>query len=207
MRLFKTLGALSCLSWVLACSGVAAQTISQPTFTTWLSGSNLGQSFRATLTGEVVAISVGSVSTRAATLYVYNGPLGSGTSGAIGAPVRTQAITLNAAALGVLQRIDLTTPLPVVVGSSYSFIISGPSDLSGALTNPYANGNLIFNFASQVGGTDVAFAVFEQAIAPAVAANPASIPSSSTWSLIGAGAFIMAAALFQRRRSGRQSQR
>lgn len=199
------LAAIAGLFGALAWSGVAAQTISQPAFDGWLNSNNVGQSFQATLTGEVVAISIGSQSAQNVNLHIYNGATGSGLAGILGAPIYTQAVTLNASALGLLQRIDLTTPLPITAASSYTFILSGANSLSLSSFNPYANGDVVYQFGTPFPGFDLAFAVFEQVIAPPAAATAAAIPSSSTWSLIGAGAFIMAAALFQRRRTGRQS--
>lgn len=191
----------------MAWNGVMAQTINQPTFSTSGIGDEVGQSFEATLTGEIVAISVGSLTARNANLYIYNGPSGSGIAGSVGTPIYTQAISLNASALGVLQRIDLNTAFPITAGSSYTFIISGPGEYSIQALNPYANGEIKFDFANPFGGVDLTFAVFEQALAAPVAVTPAAIPSSSTWSLIGAGVFIMAAVLVQRRRSGVRQRR
>lgn len=203
----KRLLAIGGVFLALACSSVGAQTINQPNDTSTLFGTDIGQSFEATLTGEIVAISVSSRSARNANLYIYNGSAGSGTTSAVGSPIYTQAVTLNASAQGVLQRIDLTTPLPVTSGSRYTFVISGFGGLGGVNADTYANGTVVADYANQFAGLELSFAVFEQLVAPPAAATPAAIPSSSTWSLIGAGAFIMAAALFQRRRYGRQPQR
>ncbi len=201
----KRLLAIGGLFCALACCGVAAQTINQPIETSSTTANNFGQSFRATLTGEVVAISVAPKLSKNANLYIYNGTAGSGTLNTVGSPIYTQPITLTATPLGVMQHINLTTPLPVTSGSSYTFILSGAQNLGTTNINSYANGTAIASFSVPLPTFDLAFAVFEQLIAPAAPATPASIPSSSTWSLMGAGALIMAAALFQRHRSGRQS--
>ncbi len=77
--------------------------------------------------------------------------------------------------------IELTTPFPVTAGSTYSFILQGFGNFYASTVDPYADGQVIFNYAvTALPGVDLAFQVW-----PAVAAaTPASIPTLSQWGVL-----------------------
>ena len=99
--------------------------------------SPLGQSFVATLTGNITALGVRSMNSVTAVLRIYNGGIGSGIPNVIGAPVYTQpGVTLTAAIGGAqgpaggFTNIPLTTPFPVTAGQTYTFMLTA--------ANPFA---------------------------------------------------------------------
>jgi hypothetical protein len=178
------------LAALLAASGLMAQgqTILQDlgaaTITQVGAESQMGQSFVATLTGTVTALGVRSQQAVPATLRIYNGAVGSGIPGAIGAPIYTQAgVNLTAAIGGALgpaggfSNIPLTVPLPVTAGQTYTFILTAnnPWSLMGILTNPYPSGTAVTAYAQvPFAALDLAFQVFE--VAPPPPPPPAAIP-------------------------------
>jgi hypothetical protein len=183
------------LAACLTSSAALAQTISVPTNGQGALFNDQGQSFRATLTGTVTAISVQPAAvTNGATLRLYNGANGSGQVNAVGTPVYSQAgVNLVSAPAGTWQTITLTTPFPVVAGSSYSFILEAQTDLR-ANVDAYPGGTRLAAFAFVAGG-DLAFQVFEVA--------PVPIPTLSEWALIllaGSLALAGAAAVWRRHR-------
>ena len=112
-----------------------------------------GQSFTATATTAIRRISVRPGLGFNATLYLYNGGQGSGSTGNLGTPAYTQTglVLPNGASDAPPHDIVLTTPFPVAVGSAYTFMLKGTSgnpplyvDLDG---NPYTDGQRIFNYA------------------------------------------------------------
>jgi hypothetical protein len=202
MQLFRTLGALACISCALWGSGAIAQTINQLSdgnaFRYW----GTGQSFKATMNGEIYEIAVSPVDAMTGDLYIYTGSDGSSIPGGAGTPVRSQPVSLVGKLPGEFQNIVLNSPLRVTAGSSYSFVFSDLVDLRVSYVDPYADGNMIFYYGDGIyHHADIAFKVYERAVAAPT--TPAAIPSSSAWSLIGAVVFIMGAAVFQRRRNRR----
>jgi gliding motility-associated-like protein len=123
-------------------------TISQPSFSLNNNSIGHGQSFTSTITGHLTSISflVNGNST-GNTIHFYNSATGSGTAGNIGTPVyqETGVTYVDAAGGSVWTTVQLTTPLPVILGSQYSFVFDGFSDLyyDG---NSYAGGEFIWNY-------------------------------------------------------------
>ena len=196
---------MSCMLWA---GGVAAQTISQSNADGTLGDNNSGQSFTATMTGQVTAIAVASRAGGTFTLRLYNGGNGTGILGNPGTPVLPlQTVTLPASALPAapLTVITLATPLPVVAGSQYTFNIEGSWKPLMANVGGYAGGQAVADYGLSDAAIDLKFDVYETA-AVAPVASPSPIPSSSEWSLIGAALLILAAALFHRHRFGRTHQ-
>ena len=190
------------LAAFVSAGGLAhGQTIVQDIGTTQVSQlgaeSPLGQSFTATTTGVITALGVRSLNAVTATLRIYDGPVGSGTSGVIGTPGYTQAGVALAAAGGQgaafgFTNIPLATPYPIVAGQSYTFQLTAtnPFSLAGRFGNPYAGGDFISNYANvPFAGLDAAFQVFE--LAPAVTtytAPSATGTGNITASFTGGGA-------------------
>jgi hypothetical protein len=160
----------------LTSSAALAQTISVTPTDGLCVNAGTGQSFRATLTGTVAAISVQPVTDIAGgTLRIYNGGTGSGQSGAVGTPAYSQAgINLVSAPAGTWRTINLTTSFPVVAGSSYSFTLEPGVQLRCSGTDPYANGTLITAYGTLNPSADLAFQIFE--VVP--------VPTLSEWALI-----------------------
>lgn len=157
-----------------------AQTISQPIDTGSGNGGSVGQSFVATLTGYVVAIDVREgLSDHITTLHFYNGANGSGVPGAVGAPALSiPGVTLTRVVSGgSFSHITLTTPFPVVAGTSYSFVFDSVG-LFAPGGNLYANGTTLLNYATPSGGQDLAFQVFEVASADLQVSQTASIAAA-----------------------------
>lgn len=202
MTRFKTLCAFVTISCAIWTGSASAQTISQPVDETTTLSAGIGQSFTATLTGELRAISVSAGSGANRTLNLYAGDVGSGTTTGLGTPAYSQLVTLLFTPVGApLQRINLTTPFPITAGAKYSFVFSAGTEMRHSLSDQYPGGRLLFEYADPRPGFDLAFEVFE-AVVPAPAASVSSIPSSSEWSLIGASLLVLAgrSAGAQRRR-------
>lgn len=177
------------LLFVIFASSAQAQTISQPAADGFFGNQNMGQSFTATVTGTVTAFAVNTNTARATTVDFYLGPNGSGVVNGVGTPLYSQAITLASTPLGVFEVITLTTPLPVVAGQTYSFVLRDPagSNLAARLADVYPGGDIIINAATPIAGVDLTFQIF-QAAAPPV--PPAPVPTDSGW-LLGGLAMLM----------------
>ncbi len=185
------------LAACLTSSAALAQTISVTPNNQTTLGVHQGQSFQATVTGTITAISVQSAGgPDNVTLRLYNGANGSGQFNAVGTPVYSQAgITLVFVPAGTWQTITLTTPFPVVAGSSYSFILESQSTLRNG-GNTYPNGTRFDAFGLSIATADLAFQIFESAAVP--------VPTLSEWALILlAGSLGLAgyAAVWQRHRA------
>ncbi|MBB5747411.1 IPTL-CTERM sorting domain-containing protein [Brevundimonas variabilis] len=170
-----------------------AQTIGQTSSDTVFSGSGQGQTFVATVTGNVTQIAVRpGTSVSGDTLRVYNGGCG-----ACGAAISTQTVNTTAAAddAAPLQTITLSTPFPVVAGNNYSFVFNS-TRLRVSTTNTYLNGAHVFGFTGIAPAYDVAFQV-TQVIPP-----PVAVPTLSEWAMILFGLALAGAAslLISRRR-------
>lgn len=142
---------------------------------------NAGQSFTATATTQIGRISVRPGNVFNGNLLIYNGNVGSGTIGAAGAPVYSQAgVSLAASTTnGPMRDIVLTTPFPVTNGSTYTFILEGVSGFFLGNPDPYAGGQLLHSYAdTSLSAYDFAFQIW-----PVAAASPASIPTLSQWGL------------------------
>jgi hypothetical protein len=179
----------------LTSSAALAQTISVTPANGGCLGPGTGQSFRATLTGTVVAISVQPAgNTAGVTLHIYGGDAGSGQPGNVGTPVYSQAgINLVSVPAGTWQTISLTTPFPVVAGSSYSFALTGAIALRCNAADPYPSGTLITAFVGGSPSFDLGFQIFE--VIP--------VPTLSEWALIllaGSLGLAGAAAVWRRHR-------
>ncbi|MFN3985123.1 MAG: hypothetical protein ACK4KV_06525 [Rhodocyclaceae bacterium] len=144
----------------------------------------LGQSFVTTLNGTITALGVRSMNDATASLYVYSGGSGSGTSGSVGTPIYTQhGVILSAASTewpaGGFSNIPLTTPLAITAGQTLTFILAAPPPFGLAFesSDPYTQGVFILDYAlAPFPGFDLAFQVFEvapQQIAP--------IPTLNIW--------------------------
>lgn len=165
IRLMRSIAAALLL--VLAPMIGMAQTISQPLDSSGGITNNPGQAFVATLTGTVVAIDVReALGSHLATLHIYNGPVGSGVPGAVGAPAYSMpGVTLTQVASGgAFSHITLTTPFPVVAGQTYSFVLSN-AGLWARFTDVYPGGTALGNFATPQATLDLAFQIFEVAAA------------------------------------------
>lgn len=126
---------------------------------------NIGQSFTATTTASIGKISVRPSDAFSGRLLVYNGSAGSGTVGAVGTPAYSQAgVSLYSSTPGGAMRdIVLTTPFPVLVGNTYTFILEGAVGVYVAHdSNPYADGKLIIDYANLASNaaSDLAFQVW-----------------------------------------------
>ena len=171
--------------------GVVAQTISQPVDNpAALGNAAAGQSFVATVNGNVTAIGVRPATTPGVrTLHFYAGGLGSGTVGAVGTPLYSQpgvALTTVASG-GPMQIITLTTPFPVTAGQPYSFVFDGgATQLRMSTANPYAGGTRLIDYATPQAANDLAFEIFEAL--PAIAPGVTAVPTLSQW---GLGALVL----------------
>jgi hypothetical protein len=151
-----------------------AQTISQPIDVGGaIGGDGIGQTFTATTTGTITAIRVRGNATATFNLLVYNGGVGSGTAGLVGAPAYTQAgvVVNGVASNGAFTTITLTAPFPITAGQQYTFVFQDAP--GGALfwfhnVDPYAGGQVIVNYGDAVfvPGGDLAFEVVQAAAVP-----------------------------------------
>jgi hypothetical protein len=153
---------------------------------------SVGQSFTATITGEVTQIQVRPRAAGTDTLYFFNGA-GSGASGSSATAIRTQSVALTDVGANGLQTIVLNQPVPVVAGSQYTFAFNGAISFGAAPNNSYADGNIVFNFNTPV-AADLVFSVLQQ--------PPTPIPTLSEWAMILFGVMLaaMAAGHVQRKR-------
>jgi hypothetical protein len=181
-----------------------AQTISQPIDVGGaIGGDGIGQSFTATTTGTITAIRVRSNATATFNLLVYNGGVGSGTAGLVGAPAYTQAgvVVNGVASNGAFTTITLTTPFPITAGLPYTFVFQDAP--GGALfwfhnVNPYAGGQVIVNYGDAVFAPAVDLA-FEVVQAAAVVGSAVAVPTLDAAALVLL-ALAMAAVAFKIRR-------
>ena len=121
----------------------------QPIFTTNNNSIGHGQSFTSTITGDLTAISfMVNGSSPGHTIHFYNGSTGSGTAGAIGSPIyqETGVNYIDAAGGTVWTTVQLSSPLPVISGNQYSFILDGMSDVYYNWSDPYAGGQFLWNY-------------------------------------------------------------
>lgn len=190
---------------MLAACGLAtqAQTIVQPTADLYnnVAGvtSHQGQSFVTTLNGNITAISVRVNVTVTATLRIYTGGQGSGIVGGVGTPIYTQTGNqlIGSTILGPgggFTTIMLTTPLAVLAGQTYTFMISAPNPFPVAMNsnvNAYPQGTTIVNFGFAQ-PRDMAFQIFEVATPPA--ATPAAVPATGEWATLALAAGLAALA-------------
>lgn len=202
----RGLAALALAAWGLVAQ---AQTIVQPNADLYnnVAGvtSHQGQSFVATLNGNVTAISVRVNVTTTATLRIYSGGQGSGIVGGVGTPIYTQAGNplIGSTILGPgggYTTITLTTPLSVVAGGTYTFMISAPNPFPVAMSsnvNAYPQGTTIVNFGFAQ-PRDMAFQIFE--VATPAAAAPVAVPTLQGWALLSLAALM---AVLASRRRGR----
>lgn len=183
---------------VLACSLAAqGQTIVQNNGNGAYLGQAVGQSFVATLNGQITAISVRSMNHVTATLRIYTGGQGSGISGAVGTPAYLDPVIFDIPAsvggvftpAGGFVTLTLTTPFSVTAGHTFTFLLASDSVINMAAQsgNPYTPGRGITNFADPAPfNFDAAFQIFESVVAPpAPAATPAAIPTLGEWALLG----------------------
>lgn len=174
----------------------AAQTIVQNNeFSCCVGGSGIGQSFTATLTGEVTQIQVRNVTAPVTTTVRFYNGVGSGTNGSIGTPVSSQSVNLVTTAQPGFQTIVLNTPLPIVAGQQYSFLFDGPNANFPIGSNPYSGGSLVFDYNTLSNPVDLVFTVTE------VVPPPAPVPTLSEWAMILLGLMLAGgAALYIQRR-------
>ncbi|RYE42378.1 MAG: hypothetical protein EOP24_32975 [Hyphomicrobiales bacterium] len=198
MSVSKDIFAWVAVSFLLLGNSAQAQTISQLRKNAYAPGPMTGQSFTATVTGEITAISVADEDGASVTLQIYDGDTGSGIAGGVGNPVYSQPVILNASAMNAVQRIDLATPFPVVAGSKYSFVFSGSLRLHAWSSDDYPGGTLIVDYGTPNVGYDLAFQIYERA-AP-IPPSTTSVPSSSLWSLMGGSLMIAVITAARRRR-------
>ncbi len=118
-----------------------------------------GQSFTATSTGLLTEMRLRVMSDyNDKEIYFYDGPSGSGQSGQLGTPIYTEAnVTLTASAPDGWTTVTLGTPLPVVEGNQYSFVVSGATSFLFHDEDPYAGGSSIVQYGQNVAGNDLAF--------------------------------------------------
>ena len=189
---------------LMASSLAQAQTILQDQGNTQVTQlgaeSPLGQSFVATLTGNITALGVRSMNSVTAVLRIYNGGIGSGIPNVIGAPAYTQpGVTLTAAIGGAqgpaggFTNIPLTMPFPVTAGQTYTFMLTAanPCALAAWVGNVYPQGDFISIYGViPFAGLDAAFQVFEVVPPPAPPPTPAAIPTLGEWALLALAALM-----------------
>lgn len=177
---FARAAALFCAAGLMGTlpSSALAQTINQPSGNSNGSAGGIGQSFTATVTGNLTQIQVRARQNQATTVRFYNGT-GSGTNGVIGTPASSQAVTLVDSTSSGFQTIVLATPLPVVAGNQYAFAFDGPVNFFLDTNNPYAGGTFIANYNTPFPAFDLTFTATEVAAAP-----PAPVPTLSEWAMI-----------------------
>lgn len=115
-------------------------------------GALQGQTFEATCTGPIEDITVFVANANnnvvPATLELYQGQFtGSQT------PIATTTEVINSTSTTVAERFDFTTPVDLVAGQTYSFVIyntAGIVSFEGSNTNPYPDGVRLFIAGSQV---------------------------------------------------------
>ena len=174
-----------------------AQTISQPNGDSNFRTTFFGQSFIATVNGQVTHISIRSRDVRTTTLYLYD-RVDTGQFNGPGTPVSQQTVMLvdqggNAAAAG-FQTFALASPLPVTAGQTYSFAF-GNADLAHSTSNPYSGGTYFTSGQSPNGPGDLAFEIVQVQ----------AVPTLSEWALILMGLLVAggAAVHLQRRQRPR----
>ena len=104
---------------VVLATPTAAQTISVTANAGNIPANFVGQSFTATVSGNVTQIRVIPAGNYVTTLRFYNGT-GTGVFNAAGTPLYSQAANLTSSN-PAFQTLTLTTPLPVTAGNVYSF--------------------------------------------------------------------------------------
>jgi hypothetical protein len=177
---------------------VLAQMASQSVDTSILGGANAGQSFVATYTTQVTKISVKPLDPYTGTLYIYEGNAGSGFTAAVGTPLYAQAgISLPSTPFGGPMRdIVLATPLPVIAGRSYTFILDASPPLLGSTTDLYTDGGFFTNYGLLFAAPfDLAFQIWA-APAATPTSTPTSIPTLSQWGLIAMSSLLALFAVF-----------
>lgn len=173
----------------------AAQTIVQNNeLACCLTGSGIGQSFTATLTGQVTQIQVRHAAAPVTTTVRFYNGAGSGTVGSIGTPVSSQPVDLVTTAQPGFQTIVLNTPLPIVAGQQYSFVFDGSANFAYD-GNSYSGGSFVQDYNTLVNPVDLKFTVTE------VVPPPAPVPTLSEWTMILLGLMLAGgAAIYIQRR-------
>lgn len=156
----------------------------------------LGQSFTAPASANIRRISVRPLSNFTGSLHIYNSAAGSGVPGGVGIPAYTESgISLvGGGDSDPLQDIVLTTPFPVIAGSSYSFVFGDEAQMFSNRFNPYIGGSVLVAFSntnSFFSDYDLVFQVWgtlTQAIAyTSTAPASAKVGDSYTVSATGGG--------------------
>lgn len=197
-KIFKSLfiGTLVTLGVFSVVGTVSAQTISQTSGTTTISGLGIGQTFTATVTGTVTQIQVRPISNRFTSVYFYNGEGSPTVNSSAGSVFPFQNINLigTGSPNSGLSTVVLNTPLPVIAGQKYSFAFTNPLDLAIDPTQPYVGGTTIVNYKTP-SSSDLVFTVTEVATAQ-------SVPTLAEWAMIllGVALAAMATLSLQRRR-------
>ena len=169
-----------------------AQIIGQTSSNFWYSNQGQGQSFTATITGEVTQIQIRPQNSVAQdTLRIYNG-FGSGVINAPGIPAYTQTVTSVATPndAAPLQTYVLTTPFPIVSGNTYTFVFDDTIPRHSS-TEAFSGGNYFFGYNNYYGNRDIAFQVTQQVSAPV-----AAVPTMSEWAMIFFGVMLAGWAAF-----------
>jgi hypothetical protein len=132
---------------------VTIPSIVQTTHNTNNNSTGHGQSFTATQSGVLTTVKIlvnGNSTGR--NIHFYNNGTGSGTAWSIGTPMYTESnVSLTDSAGGVIwSEINLSTPLTVVAGQQYSFIIEGNTDIyySGSA---YSGGQFLWGYDASSG--------------------------------------------------------
>ncbi len=193
----KALASFTLVLGLLAAAGAAqAQNISQPSGNFVAGATGFGQTFTATVTGNVTQIIVRPRTTaNNVRFYFFNGP-GSGTSGSNASAVSSQLVDLvdtGGDSIGG-QVITLDTPLPVVAGNQYAYAVDAVVAFAVDTSEPYAGGSPIVNYNDVQGGYDSAFTIVQVA--------PAPVPTLTEWAMILFGLTLAGGAvlMIQRRR-------
>lgn len=141
-------------------------------FRTCGGGSNFGQTFAATATGEITSIALApdsNVGAFTTTLRVLNG--------ARTTLLHSQQVTLSDSG-GAFTIISLSTPVPVISGQVYAFDISvgcaNGAGLYGSTSNVYANGAAYSEGTIYSGDMAFRIAITPDSIPPSVTLNQAS---------------------------------
>lgn len=198
----KTIKALAFLAVALLApmtpAAALAQTIGQTVSNDGFGGEvGQGQSFTATVTGNVTEIAIRPGSNVIGdTLRLYDGALGSNTTGTPGVADYTQTVATTSlpSDTSPMQVFVLDTPFPVTAGDTYSFTFDA-TILRANSTDPYADGTFIRNYSDLDVSHDAAFQVTQVAAA-------AAVPTLSEWAMILFGLVLAggAALVIQRRR-------
>ena len=178
------------------------QMVSQLSDDASTTGTGLGQSFTAPATTQITKISVRPRTAYSGTLHIYNGGSGSGVMNSVGTPAYSQPVALLAATSsgGPMQEVVLTTPFPVTVGNTYTFIFEGASNLYVSLANPYSAGYFKSVYLISTPSNDLAFEIWSAPLSPA-SATTASIPTLSQWGVIFLGGLMGLFAFVRMRRA------